>query len=250
MDPPRDRKIPVAFRLDPSRKMREHLEAVSFCGPVIFMGSVNRSCSLQQIISAAQENDVRRYNATYSLLCSSLFGSGSQDPDTLWNSTLHFQRISNQALYDHQPVKKAGPAATATSWALFLQQEAMASALGGLDLSAWLISRKEDGSLRFPDLVEIAKTEHRRFCYNFAARGWGLQPMKGDTRLPKDWVTRLHDCLLPWDRLVREQPGKLVFDLLSAPYLMNFSRRRIHHLKNSAKNARKQLNSKKTPSNL
>ena len=78
-----------------------------------------------------------------------------------------------------------------------------------LKLSKRLI---EDG--RYPQLLEFAQTEHRRFVYYFISEGWGYSTKKN----PK---LRKHDCLCTWEHLVDTRPETLIYDLISSPNLMN-----------------------------
>ena len=63
--------------------------------------------------------------------------------------------------------------------------------------------------MRFPILLEMAKTEHRRFNYFFASMGWEYNKEK---KIEKE---KLHDCLCEWNKLVKNRQELLIYDLVS-----------------------------------
>ena len=71
-----------------------------------------------------------------------------------------------------------------------------------------------DGKKRYPELLNIAITEHRRFNYYYASEGWGysIEAKRPDKRV--------HDCLCTWDDLKKNKPNMLIYDLIATPVLM------------------------------
>ena len=87
--------------------------------------------------------------------------------------------------------------------------ESWASALGQVSTAITvMLLAEEKGKVRFPILLEMAKTEHRRFNYFFASMGWGYN----DKKIEKE---KLHDCLCEWNRLVEKRQDALIYDLVS-----------------------------------
>ena len=67
----------------------------------------------------------------------------------------------------------------------------------------------ENGVAKYPELLKIAKTEHRRFTYFYASMGWGYNDEK------KIEEEKLHDCLCEWNKLVEKRPDALIYDLVT-----------------------------------
>ncbi len=63
------------------------------------------------------------------------------------------------------------------------------------------------------ELFEHCKIEHRRWCYHMISRGW----IYGDR--DDDW--HVHNCLLPFDRLLEDKEAKKTV-MSDAMKLMHF----------------------------
>ena len=230
-------KIPVAFRMPYSERMKMHLEHTDWCCGVRFMGSGDEYIDLSEIIDIREETDVREYNHTYEKASCAMMDAGCKDAEILWNQLKYFRRVSNHALFQHRSVKEMVSVQLAQQNQLdwdqcfreFFDEEKIKNAgcvnyekdlNTGLqkeipDYSRWLIS-KDGKDFRFPVLLTMARMEHRRFCYNLAARGWGSQQASDLEEFPQ----KIHDCLLPWNELVEKQGDKLIYDLISAPQML------------------------------
>ena len=219
----------LAFRMSQSPIMQAHLQNLPWCGRVIFLGTGEEYIGLSQVVDIPEEQRIRKYNHMYSLITSGMYRSPCADPETLWNQLLYFKRESNRALYHHQSAKKymcglqsaQDPAGIEKQWKRFIEDYVSSQEDPQKTYSLWLISRNPDGSLRFPDLVEAAMTEHRRFCYNMASRGWGHVPD------PEKLTQKVHACLVPWQVLEQENSDKLIYDLISAPWLLQEAAARL-----------------------
>lgn len=132
--------------------------------------------------------------------------------DDAWRKMLSFQQSSSRMLADHASVKMAltdpdlldasiGPKGT-----VMMQKN-----------HSWVMYGNDDDFLKRlaeePDLEELAKLEHRRWCYAMAVSGWSYAPGK------KDAVRKTSPCLVSWEELKKTRPDMCKYDLMPYMYM-------------------------------
>ncbi|MCR5322687.1 MAG: hypothetical protein K6E85_05410 [Lachnospiraceae bacterium] len=209
------RTVPLAIRMTYSRDMADYLKSVlKWCTDICFMGDNGEYLGIDRIVNTEQEKFIRAYNASYESITNELIykTDNNADVDVLWNNIRYYKRESNRALYHHKNVKEH----------IFGNDESLMNKFWGQTLAddapdrpgIWSEYLLQDG---YEKLLDMAKTEHRRFVYFYASEGWGYSSKKVLNK-------RLHDCLCNWDKLVKTKPNVLIYDLVSSPLLMNSSR--------------------------
>ncbi|MCR5789640.1 MAG: hypothetical protein K6G83_07100, partial [Lachnospiraceae bacterium] len=229
--------VPVAARMDWAERMKGYLTSCGFCSDAYLIGAEEEYLSIDHIIRDDEEQNIRRYNAVYNAVSNRLIFDEKaseekilDNADKEWNKLEYFKRESNRALYLHQPVKDFLFDTDACRKELERFRKELKSVLddvrkripeddaGFYDEMVGACSLKllseENGTLCFPYLVNIARTEHRRWDHFFAGCGWHYDEVKNPRR-------RQHDCLTDWDKLVRERPQMIIYDLITAPGLIN-----------------------------
>ena len=212
--------VPVSVRMAFTEEMKKYMESFSWCREALLMGEDGEYIGLDHIINIDEENRIRDYHLAYGAVSDvNIWGetinSNAFDKETgdrKWNGLEYYKRQSNRALYHHKKVKEVFflnddfDAVMHEFW-----KKNVKNTDNGKDLhwSKHLIS--DDG---FTDLLEMAKTEHRRWSYFFAGEGWGYSAGKKPE-------LRLHDCLCTWEKLVETKPDVLIYDLISSPALIS-----------------------------
>ena len=209
------RSVPVAMRMSFSEEMEAYLSSFKWCGKLFFMGENEEYIGIDQIVNLDEEKYIRAYNATYAAVANSrIFKEDSKlneedKKEIKWNKLEYYQRQANRALYHHKKTKELFFTGYEDEMRRFWQETAPGSEVEkDRALSDRLIIKD-----KYPKLVEMAKTEHRRWAYFYASEGWGYSAKK----VP---VKRLHDCLCNWERLEKLKPSALIYDLISTPLLM------------------------------
>lgn len=185
------------------------------------MGADGEKTGIHQIINSEEEEEIRNYHANYSVASGNLENDTETDSsDVLWNKEKYYKRESNRALYFYQNAKKSfykslrekeKKAYDNKKDAYYKEIRAFQSGSKGLNntkLSNRLLET-ENGVAKYPELLKIAKTEHRRFTYFYASMGWGYNDEK------KIEEEKLHDCLCEWNKLVEKRPDALIYDLVT-----------------------------------
>ena len=235
-------ELPVAVRMSYTEEMEEYLKSFEFCSDVLLVGENDEYIGIDEIVNEKREDEMRRFHKRYDELADTSVWGGAKDYDidTLWNYNPYYKRESNRALYFHMPVKNVlynseefrGEAKRfwddAKSDKDYVEipkwingKNCEYTANPDLQLSLMLIKKDEKGDYKYPQLLEFAKTEHRRFTYFFASQGWGYidYPCKDEDK-------KLHNCLTTWDGLIEERPeddsriSKLIYDLIAVPMEM------------------------------
>ena len=209
------RSVPVAMRMSFSEEMEAYMSSFKWCGKLFFMGENEEYIGIDQIVNLDEEKYIRAYNATYAAVANSrIFKEDSKlneedKKEIKWNKLEYYQRQANRALYHHKKTKELFFTGYEDEMRRFWQETAPVSeAEKDRALSDRLIIKDE-----YPKLVEMAKTEHRRWAYFYASEGWGYSAEKEPEK-------RLHDCLCNWERLEELKPSVLIYDLISTPLLM------------------------------
>lgn len=231
--------VPVAARMEWSERMKAYLTHANyrFCSDAYLIGAEEEYLSIDHIIRDDEEQKIRRHNAVYNAVSDSLIFDAEiseeailQNADKAWNKLVYFKRDSNRALYLHQPVKDFLFDTDACRQELKRFKEELKPVLddvrkrvpadddGFYDAMAGAASlcliKEENGTPCFPLLVNIARTEHRRWDHFFACCGWHYDDVKDPRR-------RQHDCLTDWETLVTKRPQVLIYDLITAPGLIS-----------------------------
>ena len=186
------------------------------------MGADGEKTGIHQIINLEEEEEIRKYHVNYSVASGNSENNPKKDsPDVLWNKEKYYKRESNRALYFYQNAKKNfykslkdkdKETYDKKKAAYDKGIEAFLSGSNGLDntkLSNRLIETTDKNVAKYPELLKIAKTEHRRFTYFYASMGWGYNE---DKKIEKE---KLHDCLCEWNKLVKNRQELLIYDLVS-----------------------------------
>ena len=199
---------------------------------VYLMGEDEEKTGIEEIISKKEERDIREYHRNYAAVSSKFKNeknsenqsdkhsspenemADSEDAilDELWNREVYYKRESNRALFFHQKNKDyyKKDLAKKEDYELEVENFIKNAGINSLTAQEWStrLLAEEKGKVRFPILLEMAKTEHRRFNYFFASMGWGYN----DKKIEKE---KLHDCLCEWNRLVEKRQDALIYDLVS-----------------------------------
>lgn len=247
---------PIAVRITYTPEMEGYLSSYKGEKKVCLFGINKEYIGLDQIINIEEEKNIRIYNAKYEEIGNNgKFDQNSPqkrtegNADLLWNRLPYYKRESNRALYNHKPVKeilfehskkKEDIKQEMKAFWESQKNETIASEKsqesgsiasekkeenGKKDnkentkiqkWSACLISLDEKDRYVYPNLIDSAKIEHRRFEYFHISEGWGYADKK-------DSENRLHDCLCPWTKLKDDNNKKsvLIYDLISSPLLMD-----------------------------
>ncbi len=226
-----DDRISIAVRLTDSKENAAFLNTI-VCGSfarVYLMGENEEMVGIDQIVNSKEEIMSRIYHMHYNHVAHKYIENINYQkdedrnlrfPDLLWNCEEYYKRESNRALYFHQNVKQyyletLGAKRTIYNHEInqFIKTE-KGIKRNALEWSEVLLEREDNGELKYHALVEIAKTEHRRFNYFYASNGWGYSKEKK----PEE---KLHDCLCKWEELVKTRKDVLIYDLISNPSLFN-----------------------------
>ncbi|MDD7642345.1 MAG: hypothetical protein PUK75_07720 [bacterium] len=210
--------IPVAFRMDYLEQMKDYFTHFDYCSEVYLMGDNEEYIGLDQIMNSQEEERIREYHLTYENISNSRIWGGDltipkdDEKDIMWNKQDYYRRQSNRALYYHRTVKekffKTGSDEMNAFWECSINGDETDEVWSGY------LVEECDGKKRYPELLNIAITEHRRFNYYYASEGWGysIEAKRPDKRV--------HDCLCTWDDLKKNKPNMLIYDLIATPVLM------------------------------
>ena len=81
-------------------------------------------------------------------------------------------------------------------------------------------AENQSNSVKYPNISELAKLEHRRWCYFMASCGWE----KSDTpNQQKDDVNKKNPCMCTWEQLKKFNPDMCKYDML--PILLEYKNR-------------------------
>lgn len=211
--------VPVAMRMSYSAELKAYLSSYSWCKELYLMGEDEEYIGLDQIVNLDEEASIRTYNRTYEDMANARIYSSGKDADNpekdeiLWNMQEYYKREVNRALYHHRTVKNHLYSDYGNSKEEMQRFWAQTVAENDGKAQAWSDYLLKEGE--YPILLEMARTEHRRWSYFLASEGWRYNPVK------KDPGARMHDCLCNWDDLVAKRPDTVIYDLISSPLIMN-----------------------------
>lgn len=211
--------VSMALRMPYSDQMKVYFEQFEYCPKVCLMGARGEDITLGHILNSVEEKKIRDYNVTYDMVGDfKLFGVApvritKKSREVAWNRLDYYQRESNRALYCHRLVKQN----VFTGYENEMQEfweSIKCDACDNVPLvtSEYLLGER-DHTKTFEKLKQIAKTEHRRFCYFYASEGWGYSEDKNPTK-------RVHGCLCNWNTLIQKKKEMLIYDLIAMPELM------------------------------
>ncbi|MBE5827674.1 MAG: hypothetical protein E7307_13705 [Butyrivibrio sp.] len=210
--------VPVALRMSYSAELKTYLSSYGWCRQIYLMGENEEYLGLDSIINLDEEAKIRTYHRTYDDITNAKVFAVSKESDNpaeneiLWNKQKYFARESNRALYHHRTVKSHLYSDYENSKEEMQRFWAQTVVDNDNRDRAWSNYLLADGE--YPALLDMAKTEHRRWSYFMASDGWRYSP-------EKDTDNRMHDCLCNWDNLVKKRPDTVIYDLISSPLIMN-----------------------------
>ncbi len=222
-------KVPTAVKLPRTKDMKDFLGDFSFGSELFLMGESEEYLKIDDIIRDDEERAIRMYNAVYDAMNDMMvYESGKvtlpdeEKRDKKWNKLEYYKRESNRALYFHRIVKKDIFINQDDEMKRFRNERSLISSEGKDKDLVWSehLMSKEGGEYKYPSLVRNARTEHRRWDYFFASRGWSY----GDKKAP---MTLRHDCLMDWENLEEKKKSTLIYDLISSPVLMKEAEEKV-----------------------
>lgn len=211
--------VPLAMRMTYSEDMKQYLSGKKKEKYMIYlMGENEEYIGLDHLVDTEEENKIREYNALYNAVTNAkVFGAKdvadrltSADWDQQWNKLEQYKRDSNRSLYFHQKTKEVMFTGYDDEMKKFWEQHKEEDGSDmSLDLSMRLIKNNPGTqNAAYPALIELAKTEHRRWSYFLISEGWGYAEKK-------DPPKKKHDCLCDWNTLTEKRPDTLIYDLIS-----------------------------------
>lgn len=218
-------KVPIAIRMSELEQLKRFIEKYNFCAEVHLMGEREDYIGIEQIINEQEEREIRKYHCRYvELTGNKVFGEkcdrelSREICEREWNEQEYYRRVSNRSLFYHGDVKKFifknYQAEQELFWNAIKEKEEIGDIKSKEDekWSKLLVMKDCDGENdKYPQLLEIAKAEHRRFTYFYASNGWKYAEEKKESK-------REHDCLCTWQNLVETKKNVLVYDLIA--YMM------------------------------
>lgn len=218
------RDFPVALRMMYTKALEEYIvpdsETLQF-HKIWFMGDKDGLCNVNDIIDADEELKIREYNFVYNEVTGTMKPAdikktiSAEQADKEWNQLMYYKREVNRALYYHSVVKEK---MEDIKGICVIPDEFWENGTAEGNNAAYserLLEKDEYGNCRYPQLIQWAKTEHRRWCYFMASYGWN----QTGANKKKDSILRLHNCMRPWDELIDpENPqarATVIYDLLT-----------------------------------
>ncbi len=209
----------IGIRMDVDQRVAQYLSQDQNLHKNVFaMESIQHALSLNDILASDINEDAKEYAYIYSTMnvcgIGELTLQGSSAPnkskDEIWRELKLFQRDSNRDLSCHAAVKERAIQAFGDRNVLLYRYFGPEGVLKKVD-GCWVFEGTEEALVKQinedPFLREMARLEHRRWCYAMAIRGW-----KG-TKGPKREVLRENPCMVNWDQLCSTVPHTCKYDL-------------------------------------
>lgn len=212
-------EIPIGLRIDANDMLAESIKARY--EKLFTFDEKSGDVTMDDIFYETIDAKAKEYNYIYNSIYlldkgdSSInetvqTGDTSQKIEAAWKKMLAFQRTSSRLLADHAPVKAKLTDSSMLKEAIgqdgtVLRREGNGWRMLGDD--ADFLARLE----QVPALEELARLEHRRWCYAMAIMGWSYAPGK------KDPIRKTNPCLVSWEKLKETRPGMCKYDLM--PYM-------------------------------
>lgn len=225
-------EVPVAMRMTYSMELKQYMkENLSCYSDVFFMGANEEYITLDNIVNDEEERCIAEYSRIHEELGNNRIDSTAAKTkklsrrtvrtlnDNYWSVQRYYQKRSCKALYEHISTKKALFKDYSEEKVKYLNE-----AKKNKGATAWsnILIKTEGETPKYPILLEMARTEHRRFCYFYASEGWGFSDWKTVDIGKGEFVTndkkpftREHGCLTNWANLAKSNNNwSLVYDLL------------------------------------
>lgn len=228
-------KIPSALKIPYTYEMKKYVNGGKQSGEewnVYLMGAQTEYIRIQDIIDEEEEKKAREYNYKYTELSGVKEGYSEEAADKEWNKNKYYQRQSNRALYDHKAAKvfinRRNPEFKedfVNFWKVTDEDRGKQFAehivktgktvcekqVFRFDMQKHLNQKLKEA--KSGTMLDLAMTEHRRFCYFYASEGWGyIHAQK------KDETNKLQNCLCTWDTMKTEDYtiDKLAYDVTAS----------------------------------
>lgn len=180
---------------------------------VYFLDQESDELQLSDVIDEEENRKVMQYNHKYNQFYNEIAGyTSDKTMEEEWFGMAYFQRRATKYMYLHRICKQL-------ICMRFKQEDWQDKIRGNTDLlsagnikdSLWVTKFFQEN----PEVEELAKIEHRRWCFQRMLDGWAGWDQKG-----KDTHRRYHDCLVSWDGLGQDPDlnKTKIYDLIS--YMM------------------------------
>ena len=213
----------VAVRMEYDKNMSQYLSDENDKYKNVFViEDTTSTISMDELLHDEVNKDAKNFNWIYSR-CELLTEDEYVEEGELikketteqeaWKELRLVLRNSNRALAYHQEVKMLYIANETFEQyfgvdGIFLKDRGNAWTCKSADKVAKLQNDKE----KYPVIDELAKLEHRRWCYYMAACGWKrTNNPKGE----KSADLKENPCLCTWDELVENKPDTCMYDMMS-----------------------------------
>lgn len=223
----REAGAPIVLRMDGDRWLADYItdnQDRAIFQDVAIMENRKRFLSFAFLLNEDIDSAAKAFNLKYSLFRFTEDGDAQAKQQITeqeaWQKLKLFKRESSRALAHHEKVKKLiydqyekthkrplqalleelfGPKGT-----LLIRQQ-----------DAWSYNGTEQAFMEHLRTeafgFEIAKMEHRRWCYFMVSKGW--RPDKsGDGRKSEDWL--INPCLVTEEKLIKDLPHMVKYDLM------------------------------------
>lgn len=223
--------IPIILRMDGDRRLADYIsenQDRAMFRDVCIMEDRNRFLSLAFILDEDTDGLAKDFNYKYSTFRFTEDGGAAEEQplskQEAWRQLKLFKRDSSRGLANHEKIK-ALIYDRLCGAALREKLEEILGTNGTLFLyhgDAWSYNGTEQEFLEKLEqeefAFEIAKLEHRRWCYFMASKGWraGKDGKKNEDRL-------INPCMVTLDKLMEQQPYMVKYDLM--PLLAEYVRK-------------------------
>lgn len=218
------KSVSLAIRLETDRAMADYLNQNKRTYKNVF--AIEESCitiSLQDLIDDNLDSSAKAFNHIYSKIELDGDAPNELDEKEAWRQLALVRRDSNRALALHDGVKET---LLNTFWgddhSRLSRYFGPEGSIIKLENKTWCVNSSDDvfiQKLAAVDdgevLTELAKLEHRRWCYYMASRGWKCT---ADPTMKKNDATKENPCLRTWHALVKNQAYMCKYDLMPLLY--------------------------------
>lgn len=214
--------IPIGLRIDKNEYLAEKLEEHN--SNLFTFDENSRNVTMDDIFYETIDKKAKVFNYIYNSIQLVDQSTSSENElikledsaqlvEEAWSRMFAFQRTSSRLLADHQQVKE-----------MLVKNEDLEALIGknGSVMkqknNSWVMKGNDNEFLalleKHPELEELAKLEHRRWCYAMAINGWSFAPGQ------KDVIRKTNPCLVSWDKLKETRPDMCKYDLMPYMYMM------------------------------
>ena len=224
-DPEHSNDVPIMLRMDSDRRLQKYLntpDGMMHLVGVKLIEAPESILNFEEMLDPAPTDKAKQCNTYYaSMTFSDEFPSASMDksPQNLWDELTLFRRSANRASAYHNDILEKIVDTRTADWVpsdlnrLFEADDAPVRWSG--DAWSFPFASDHEGFLRrvhqdkYRYLLEMLKTEHRRWCYYTLSLGWSQ-----GKNLKKNDALRWNPCLVTWDNLEKDQPKTCKYDLM------------------------------------